>query len=98
MKLLTKDILKKLPKLGARDGESIATVKFFHPLAVATWFASEFDGEDTFFGWAVLLPGCGEYGYFSLSELQSVKINGLGVERDMHFTPCPMAEAIKKYE
>ena len=97
MKLLTAEILAKLPKLNAsKDGQAI--VKFFHPCAVATWFASEFDGVDTFFGWAILLPGCGEYGYFSLSELQSVKVMGLGVERDLYFERCPMADAIKRYE
>jgi len=109
MKLLTKAILKKLPKLGAMGGhnglqstEPMAIVKFFNPCGYATWFASEFDGEDTFFGWAILHPGCGEYGYFSLSELQSIKLRfgpfGLGIERDMHFTPCLMSEAIKRYE
>jgi len=98
MKLLTKAILAKLPKLG-KSVEPIAQVKFFNPCGFATWFASEFDGNDTFFGWAILNPGCGEYGYFSLSELQSVKLmGGLGIERDMHFTPCLMNEAIKRYE
>jgi len=98
MKLLTKAILAKLPKLGKSVGH-IAQVKFFNPCGFATWFASEFDGNDTFYGWAILHPGCGEYGYFSLSELQSVKLMaGLGIERDMHFTPCPMPEAIKRYE
>jgi hypothetical protein len=28
-----------------------------------------------------------EIGYFSLSELQGIKVHGLGMERDMHFKP-----------
>tara|TARA_R100001230_G_C5617533_1_gene127677 strand:+ start:298 stop:471 length:174 start_codon:yes stop_codon:yes gene_type:complete len=44
----------------------------------------EFDGEDTFYGYVD--GDYGEYGYFSLSELQSVKgMFGLGIERDIHW-------------
>lgn len=97
MKLLTKAILKSLPKIGSGNGTAI--VKFFNPCGVGTWFASEFDGTDVFFGWAILFPGCGEYGYFSLSELTSVKlVAGLGIERDLYFEPCPMEKAIERYK
>lgn len=100
MKLLTNEIRKTLPKLGATEhtADPVAVVKFFHPCAAATWFATEFDGEDTFFGWAMLLPGCGELGYFSLAEMESVTVMGLGVERDINFTPTPLSEAIKRYQ
>lgn len=98
MKLLTEAIKAKLPKLGTTNGGD-AIVKFFNPTGAGTWFASEFDGEDTFFGWAMILPGCGEYGYFSLSELASFKGQfGLGIERDLYFEQTPMAEAIKEYD
>ena len=97
MKLLTKAILAKLPKLGTES--KTAVVKFFNPTGAGTWFASEFDGVDTFFGWAIIHAGCGEYGYFSLSELTSFRGTfGLGIERDLHFDPCPMVDAIKRYE
>jgi len=101
MKLLTAAILKSLPKLYSQEKvkDPIARVKFFNPCGMGTWFATEFDGEDRFFGWAVIHPGCGELGYFSLSELSSVRIGfGLGIERDMYFTPCPLSEAIKEYD
>jgi len=32
-----------------------------------------------------------ELGYFSLSELQGVKIHGIGVERDLSFKPTPLS-------
>ena len=89
MKLLTQENRKQLPKLYSQDGkgmEAIAYVKFFDPTSQWAWYASEFDGEDQFFGLV-----CGfedEMGYFSLSELQSVRGSfGLGIERDMHWTP-----------
>lgn len=83
MKLLTQEIKKKIPKL--YEGDGTAYVKFFHPLSNWTWYATEFDGEDIFFG---LVNGFEkEMGYFSLSELKSVKVKGLGIERDMYFKP-----------
>ncbi len=39
-----------------------------------------------------------EWGYFSLSELQSVKCPpfGMGIERDLYFTPKPISKACPK--
>ena len=89
MKLLTEEIKKKLPPLYAQDskgGKAVVHVKFFTPDANWTWYATEFDGDDTFFG---LVDGhCKELGYFSLSELQSVKgALGLPIERDLYWQP-----------
>lgn len=103
MKLLTKELEKKLPALYAQDGKgdkATAYVKFFYPLGHATWFATEYDPEQRlFFGWCELFPGCGEYGYFSLDEMESVKGPlGLGVERDLNFDPKPVGEAITQWK
>lgn len=70
-------------KLGDR---AIAPVKFFTPDANWTWYASEYDGKDLFFG---LVSGFEvELGYFSLTELEGVRgALGLPVERDLYFTP-----------
>lgn len=94
MKLLTAENRKALPALYSQDGkgfEAIAHVKFFTPDSSWTWYATEFDGEDTFFG---LVSGHEEeLGYFSLSELQSVTgPMGLHIERDIHWTPRPLSE------
>ena len=92
--LLTQENRKALPRLYEMDGnpETKAVVKFFDSGGVATWWATEFDGEDTFFGFADLGlgQGCAELGYFSLSELQS-----LGrIERDRYFTPRLLSDII----
>ena len=98
MKLLTKENLKALPKLYAQEasGENaIAHVKFFTPDAQWTWYATEFDGEDTFFG--LVIGHEVELGYFSLSELKKVRGQmGLPIERDMYFTPDTIANCRKK--
>jgi hypothetical protein len=96
MMLLTKSIKNKLPKLYSQENikDPIVQVKFFDPTGSFTWFATEFDGEDSFFG-KVFSEMCpeGELGYFSLSELQSVRCRfGLGIERDLHFSPKPLSQ------
>jgi len=90
VKLLTNEILKKLPQLYATEKvpieEKVAVAKFFTPDLSWTWYAVEFDGKDTFFGWVHGLEK--EWGYFSLSELLSVRGKlGLPVERDKWFNP-----------
>ncbi len=94
MKLLTQELRKKLPPLYAQEklgGKAVAHAKFFSPSSSWTWFATEFDGEDLFFG---LVDGhVKELGYFSLRELESVKGPlGLGIERDLHWTPKTLEE------
>jgi len=97
MKLLTKEILTKFPKLGdtsEQEPEDVKIIaKFFDPTGSWTWYATEFDGEDTFFG---LVDGmCKELGYFSLSELRSVKgALGLGIERDMWYSDKTLADVM----
>jgi hypothetical protein len=73
--------------------DALAVVKFFTPDSGWTWYASEFDGEDTFFG---LVSGFEvELGYFSLSELKRVRGKlGLPVERDLYFRPQTFKELI----
>ena len=100
MMMLTQANRVALPPIGAtsEQADPVAQVKFFNPCGAATWFATEYDGEDTFFGWAMLNPGCGELGYFALSELTAYRGRfSLGIERDLHFRPCPLSEAKARY-
>lgn len=93
MDLLTPELRAQLPVLYAQEGnpDPIAYVKFFTPDSSWTWYGSEFDGTDLFFG---LIQGPEEeLGYFSLSELQSVRgPMGLPIERDLYFKPTPIAQ------
>ncbi len=94
--LLTQEIRDTLPPLYNSEKhpekESVAMVKFFSPYSQWTWYAVEFDGEDTFWG---LVDGFEmEYGYFSYSELEAVTVFGgvPAVERDCHWSPQPVKE------
>jgi len=89
MKLLTAEIIKKLPKLYSQEKVTNPKiiVKYFHPLSSWTWYVIEGeeqeDGDWRFFG---LVDGQErELGYFNLNQLKEVKIRGLGIERDMYF-------------
>jgi len=93
MKLMTKEIEKKLPKLYSQGNVSDPKiiVKYFCPWNQWTWYVIE--GEKTpgrgwrFFG---LVDGLEkELGFFTLEELESLRKgndpNGLKVERDKWF-------------
>lgn len=103
MKLLTKAIRNKLPKIGS-TGEMKAenipvTVKFFDPTSSWTWYATEGEpiienGKEVDFMFFGMVHGHErELGYFRLSELSQVRTRfGLGIERDMYFGKHMLAE------
>lgn len=104
MMLLTKAIKKALPPLYSQENnpDPKVIVKFFDPTGSFTWFATEFDGEDLFFG-KVFSSMCpeGELGYFRLSELLHCKDNqrglkGLKIERDKFFKQTPISQVNRR--
>jgi len=81
-------VRSQLPALYSQEHvkDPLCLVKFFTPDSNYTFYATEFDGEDTFFGLIVGFEV--ELGYFSLSEITASRGPfGLAVERDIHFTP-----------
>ena len=98
--LLDQECREKLPKLYANEEKGLdaqAQVKFFTPDSNWTWYASEFDGEDIFFG---LVSGLEvELGYFSLKELEEVRGPlGLLIERDVDFEPKSLRDLQEMHE
>lgn len=100
MPLLPAELRETLPSLYANEEQGLAAlalVKFFTPDSSWTWYGSEFDGEDTFFGLVIGFEA--ELGYFSLAELESVKgPMGLLIERDEYFKPTTLQELRDHYE
>ena len=99
MKLLTEKIKKALPALYSREfgcEDPRFVCKFFDPCGSWTWYVMEGEekgsGDWLFYG---LVDGFEkEWGYFWLSELESVKGSlGLGIERDIFFED----EKVAKY-
>lgn len=93
MKLITKALEKLFAKYPtySQDGkmyDAVVIAKFFMPWSNFTWYVTEAcklaNGDYEFFGYVDGLEG--EFGYFTLSELQSLRGRfGLRVERDRYF-------------
>ena len=97
--LLTKANRKALPPLYTNEGNANPTVvvKFFNPCGRSTWYVTEFDGDDLFFGYVVgeFSPTEDEWGNFSLAELSSLRVRfGLPIEHDRHFRPQPIGDIV----
>ena len=94
MDLITPELrvaLRPFP-LGSQEGlaeNAKVLVKYFYPAGLYTFFVTEAEprGKDIlFFGFCVspLGPDCDEWGYTSLTELLSMRVRGLTIERDLH--------------
>lgn len=101
MKLMTEELRRSFPPLYATEeqpiAQKIAYTCFFTPDSGWYWYPVEFDGSDLFFG---LVAGQYlELGYFSLSELESVRgAWGLPIERDMYWHPTNLGEIIERHK
>ena len=107
MKLLTKEIRKKLPPLYSQDGKggkAIAYLKFFTPDSGFTWWITEGSpikdesGNEVDFHFFGLVEGqFKELGYVSLKELEEVRgPMGLPIERDLYWKPKTLEEIAPK--
>ncbi|WP_041280587.1 DUF2958 domain-containing protein [Desulfosudis oleivorans] len=81
------DMLQRIPKLYETEHvpltDKLIYMHFF--IGGCDWFVAEYDGNDIFFGYAILNNDYynAEWGYFSLSELKSIKIQGWAeIDRD----------------
>ena len=103
MQLLTAELSAQIPPLYSQEDTSLEDkmiyAKFFFPAGGWTWFVTEGEeegGDYRMFGYVIGHES--EWGYFSLNELESIKINGLTVERDPYFTPATFKEVIEDYK
>jgi len=102
MKLLTKEIRRKLPPTLAEDcklRKAIAHVKFFTPDSNWTWWAicgepiKDKEGNEDFYFYGLVEGYVKEFGPFLLSELESVRGPlGLPIERDLYWKPKTLEE------
>ena len=102
MQLLTDELRAQMPPLYAQEHEEDAMVyaKFFTPWTNWTWYATEgSQAEDDYIFFGFVVGHVGEWGYFSLAELESVRgPAGLTIERDLHFSPACWSEVEKRHK
>ena len=95
--------LNQIPKLYDTEETAIADklvyLHFF--LGSCDWYITEYDGDDTFFGYAILNGDIdnAEWGYISFVELQRVKAGFAEVDCNLHWevTPAQKVPLIKCY-
>jgi len=97
MKLFTKEIDSKLfeqYKMGSDLENQKVVAKIFNPYGRGTWYLLNSDPQDPDYIWAIVDFFEVEMGSVSRSELQGIKVPpfGLGLERDMSFTPINAKE------
>ena len=96
----TRKQLSKIPKLYETEGTPLGdkTIYMHFFIGNSDWYIAEFDGDDIFFGYAVLGGDHvnAEWGYISYSELKEIRIPpGFEVERDLHWRPRKAGEIEK---
>lgn len=94
--LMPESIRKQLPKLYSTEkdliGDKTAYARYFFPMGAYTAYLLEYDPK-TRIGFGAVTMGYGwELGNMSLDEMEEVKIHGLGIERDLYFTPKKLHE------
>jgi len=76
----SKERLAKIPKLYETENvplaEKLIWLHFF--IGGSDWYIAEYDGDDLFWGYAILNGDYvnSEWGYISFSELKEIKIDG----------------------
>lgn len=81
--------LDRIPRLYETEGIPLAekSVHLHFFIGGCDWYIVEYDGEDLFFGYAILNGDivCAEWGYISFHELKSLKIGFAEIDCDLHW-------------
>jgi hypothetical protein len=100
MELLPAEVQERLPKLYSQEKnrDPVVHIKYFTPDSSWTWYATEGQAEEDdflFFGYVIGFER--EWGYFTLNEMKAARGPlGLPIERDLHFTPAPLSEVLRR--
>lgn len=97
MRLLTQELRRKLPRLYATEEQNNPTLicKFYLSMTPWVWYATEFDGKDTFYGY---VEGSfkKDFEYFSLRRLENLQGPfRIRVQRDYTFKPQRLSDVLK---
>lgn len=94
---MIKELEERFAKVGRQEDvkDPIVIAKFFNPMGLGTWYATEYDPVNRiFFGYVSIFGDSNdEWGDFSLDELENYQgQTGLGIERDLYFTEQPISK------
>jgi len=83
----SKERLDRVPRFYSTESiplkDKVIALHFF--MAGCDWYIVEYDGDDLFFGYAILNGDldCVEWGYISFSELESLRMGFLEVDCEL---------------
>jgi hypothetical protein len=83
----TKERLARIPRLYETEKipleDKLIHLHFF--IGGCDWYVAEYDGEDLFWGYAILNNDLwnAEWGYVSFSELREISINGIEIDCEL---------------
>jgi hypothetical protein len=97
----SQDRLARIPRLYETEptplNDKIIHLHFI--IGGCDWFIVEHDGDDLFFGYAILNNDTNnaEWGYVSFSELKEISINGIEIDCELEefWPPTPVSQIPK---
>ena len=87
----TREQLDQIPTLYETENvpteDKLIHLHFF--IGGCDWYIAEYDGEDLFFGFAILNSDfeMAEWGYISFAEMKSISVHGLEIDCETDWTP-----------
>ena len=96
----TEDRLREIPRLYQTENAPLSekTIHLHFFLGGCDWYIAEYDGEDLFFGYAILNADYAnaEWGYISFQELKALRTRyGIEVDCETPWTPKRASEIPK---
>ena len=88
--------LNSIPRLYETEdrkmSEKLIYLHFF--IGGCDWYIAEYDGDDLFFGYAILNGDIenAEWGYISFSELIDIKVGFVEIDCDRHWKIVPASD------
>lgn len=102
----TQERLSRIPRLYETESilikDKLIHLHFF--IGGCDWYVAEHDGDDLFFGYAILNNDTAnaEWGYVSFTELKEINIHSIEIDCELeeHWPPTPVSQIpkIKTYE
>jgi len=95
----SREQLEKIPNLyqteTTRPKDKLIYLHFF--IGGCDWYIAEYDGDDLFWGFAILNGDYmnAEWGYISYSELKEIKVHGIEIDNDLYWEVCKASEVDK---
>ena len=83
--------LNQIPRLyeteNVQTEDKLIHLHFF--IGGCDWYMAEYDGDDLFFGFAILNSDfeMAEWGYISFAELQPINVHGIEIDCETDWTP-----------